>query len=343
MKLLRVLTLVSVAVGLAFLPACNRGGSNRITVAFISNNPYEFWKIAEKGTEKAAKEFDVEVEFKMPAEGGGAPAQRRIIEDLLTKGVKGIAISPVDAANNVGFLRTVAEKTNLVTQDSDLPDKNARKCYIGTDNYKAGRAAGELVKKAAPDGGKVMIYVGQLDAQNAVERRKGVLHALAGKPENPQEPEPAEPNTTYGKWTVIGTMTDDAKADKCRQNVEDNLSKYPDLKVIVGLWEYNPPAMLRAVKSANKTGQVAIVGFDENDETLQGIKDGHIIGTVVQDPFNFGYEAVKILAALARNDPNALKRPDIDSEGRIFIPHRVITKENVDAFHAELNRLKGKS
>jgi ribose transport system substrate-binding protein len=343
MKLLRVFALIGVAVGLALLPACNRSGSNRITLAFISNNPYEFWKIAEKGTEKAAKEFDVDVEFKMPAEGGGASAQRRIIEDLLSKGVKGIAISPVDAANNVGFMREVSQKTNLITQDSDLPDKTARKCYIGTDNYKAGRAAGELAKKAAPDGGKVMIYVGQLDAQNAVERRKGVLHALAGKPENPQEPEPAEPNTTYGKWTVIDTKTDDGKADRCRQNVEDNLSKYPDLKVIVGLWEYNPPAMLRAVKAANKTGQVAIVGFDENDETLQGIKDGHIIGTVVQDPFNFGYEAIKILAGLARNDPNALKRPDLDSEGRIYIPHRTITKENVDAFHTELNRLKGKS
>ena len=343
MKRLRVLAFVGIAIALAFLPACGRSKSDRITVAFISNNPYEFWKIAEKGTEKAAKEFDVDVEFKMPAEGGGAPAQRRIIEDLLTKGVKGIAISPVDAANNVGFLREVSQKTNLVTQDSDVPDKNARKCYIGTDNYKAGRAAGELVKKAAPDGGKVMIYVGLLDVQNAIERRKGVLHALAGKPESPNEPEPAEPNTMYGKWTVIDTKTDDAKADKCRQNVEDNLQKYSDLKVIVGLWEYNPPAMLRAVKSANKSGQVAIVGFDENEETLQGIKDGHIIGTIVQDPFLFGYEAVKILAALARNDPNALKRSDIDSEGRIYVPHRVINKENVEVFHEELNKRKGKS
>jgi ribose transport system substrate-binding protein len=346
MKLHRVFAWAGCALALAVVAACNRSpnpaSAGRPTVAFISNNPYEFWKIAEKGTEKAAKEFDVNVEFKMPAEGAGAPAQRRFIEDLMTKGVRGIAISPVDAANNVGFLREVSQKVNLVTQDSDVPDKNARKCYIGTDNYKAGRAAGELAKKAAPDGGKVIIYVGQLDVQNAVERRKGVLHALAGKPEAPDEPEPAEPNTMYGKWLVIGTMTDDGKADKCRQNVEDNLTKYLDLKVIVGLWEYNPPAMLRAVKAAKKEGQVAIVGFDENEETLQGIKDGHVIGTIVQNPFEFGYQAVKILAALARDDPNALKRPDIDAEGRIYVPHRVITKENVEAFHEELKRLKGK-
>lgn len=348
MKPLRCCALLLLAATIALLPACNRGANTtstapaRIRVAFISNNPYDFWKIAEKGTEAAAKEVDVDCEFKMPAEGGGSEAQRRIIEDLLVKGVKGIAISPNDAANAVGFFKQINAKVPLLMQDNDAPDKSVRRCYIGTDNYKAGRAAGELVKKALPDGGKVMIYVGQLDAANAVERRKGVLHALAGKPESPNEPEPAAPNTVYGKWTVLGTMTDDAKANKCRENVEDTLTKYPDIGAIVGLWEYNPPAMLRAVKSAKKEGKVAIIGFDENDETLQGIKDGHIIGTIVQDPYMFGYEAVKIMAALARDDPKALKRPEIDSDGRLFVPHRVIEKGNVEEFHQKLNKLKGK-
>lgn len=344
MKLFRIAALLLVSASFT-LSACNRSSTTapgKITVAFISNNPYEFWKIAEKGTEAASKEFDVTCEFKMPAEGGGLPAQRRIIEDLMAKGVKGIAISPNDAQNAVSFFKEINSQIPLITQDNDAPDKSVRRCYIGTDNYKAGRAAGELVKKALPDGGKFMIYVGQLDAANAVERRKGVLHALAGKPEAPTEPEAAEPGTAYGKWTLLGTMTDDAKANKCRENVEDTLAKHADVGCLVGLWEYNPPAMLRAVKSAKKEGKVAIVGFDENDETLQGIKDGHIIGTIVQDPYMFGYEAVKIMAGLARDDPKALKRPDIDAEGRLYVPHRVIEKGNVDEFHAKLNKLKGK-
>jgi ribose transport system substrate-binding protein len=343
MKLLRILGLLALAATVFVLPACNRASKppGRITVAFITNNPYDFWKIAQAGSEAAAKKFDVDLEFKMPAEGAGAPAQRRFIEDLLTKGVKGIAISPLDAANNVGFFKEVNAKVPLIAQDSDVPDKTARRCYIGTDNYKAGRAAGELVKKALPDGGKVMIYVGQLDVANARERRQGVLHALAGKPEAYNDGEPAEPGA-YGKWTVLGTMTDDAKANKCRENVEDTLVKHADVGCLVGLWEYNPPAMLRAVKNAKKEGKVAIVGFDENDETLQGIKDGHIIGTIVQDPYMFGFEAVKIMAGLARDDPSALKRPDIDAEGRLFVPHRVIEKGNVEEFHQQLNKLKGK-
>ncbi len=340
MKLFRILGWAALALAMFGLPACHRD-SGKIKVAFISNNPYEFWKIAERGTEKAAQDFDVEVLFRMPAEGGGAAAQRQIIEDLLTKGVKGIAVSPNDAANQVEFFKKeVAPKVPLITQDSDLPDPTARRCYIGTDNYKAGRAAGELVKKAAPQGGKLVIYVGQLDVQNAVERRQGVLDELAGKDNAKGETEGKY--LRFGKYILLDTMTDGGKKETCRAKVEDTLSKHADVCCLVGLWEYNPPAMLHAVKDAKMEGKVALVGFDENEETLQGIKDGYVYGTVVQNPYEFGYQAVRILAALARGDESVLKGKDIDDQGRIYVLHRVITKENGDPFWDELKKLKGK-
>src|SRR5205823_14907122 len=138
-----------------------------------------------------------------------------------------------------------------------------------------------------------------------------------------------------------------------RAKVDDTLVKHPDIKCLIGLWAYNPPAMLEAVKNARRQGKVMLVGFDENEETLQGIKDGHVYGTVVQNPFMFGYEAVKILTGLAKGDAATLQRSDIDSEKRIFVKHRVISKEqpqftkgtkdhpwvNVDEFHAELKKL----
>jgi ribose transport system substrate-binding protein len=339
MKPLRYLGLAALALGLALLPACNRGPS-RLKVAFITNNPYDFWKIAQRGTEKAQKDFDVDCEFRMPSGGGSAEEQHRIIEDLLTKGVKGIAISPNDAANQTEYFKKVSAQVPLITQDSDLPDPGARRCYIGTDNYKAGRAVGELIKKAAPGGGKIVIYVGKLDVQNAVERRQGVLDELAGKPKG--QGEPAENGRAYGNYTLLDTMTDDGNSDKCQEKVADTLNKYKDVCCLIGLWEYNPPAILRAVVAQGRQGQVAIVGFDENDETLEGIKKGLIAGTVVQNPFEFGYQAVKILAGLARGDNAVLEKEHLDAERRLYVPHRVITRENVEAFHAELNKLKGK-
>src|SRR5262249_26670247 len=142
MRPLRTLGLVALALLPAVLPACSRS-SGRTKVAFVSNNPYDFWKLAERGTQKAATDLGVDVEFKMPSVIGGAEEQQRIIEDLLTKGVQGIAISPNDAANQADFLRGVSQKVPLITVDSDVPDPAVRRCYLGTDNYTARKAVAD--------------------------------------------------------------------------------------------------------------------------------------------------------------------------------------------------------
>lgn len=161
-------------------PAASEG-AGKPKVAFVSNNAYQFWTFAERGAEKAAAEFGVQMVFKKPSDGS-AKVQREIIQDLINTGYVGIAVSPSDSKNALNFFKDeVAPKVALVMTDNDLTDPSARKCYIGTHNYRAGRAAGELVKKALPKGGEVAIFVGQMDASNAIERRQGVLDVLAGK------------------------------------------------------------------------------------------------------------------------------------------------------------------
>jgi ribose transport system substrate-binding protein len=310
-------------------PGSGAGESNRVTVAFVTNNPYEFWTIARKGTEKAAKELNVDVAFRMPAQGS-ATEQRQLIEDLLVQGVKGIAVSPNDPANQAEFFDEVANKVPLITQDSDLPPGSKRLCFLGTDNYEAGKAAGRLVKEALPEGGRVAIFVGNIDAQNAIDRRQGVLDELAGS-EKATGPR-------LGNYTLIDTYTDDSKQEVCKSKAEDALVQHaddPQTLCLVGLWAYNPPAMLAAVKDHGLAGKVKIVGFDENEETLQGIKDGEIIGTVVQQPFEFGYQAVKMLVSLAQGDKSVLP-----TDGMHFIDYKVIKGDNVEAFHEELRKLK---
>ncbi|MFL5243376.1 MAG: substrate-binding domain-containing protein [Gemmataceae bacterium] len=345
MRSLRILgLLVFTLTVLAHLPGC-RSKSGRIKVAFISNNEHEFWQIAKRGTEAAGKEADVDVEFKMPSGGGSAEQQRRFIEDLLSKGCKGIAISPNDAGNQVDFFKEINTQVPLLAVDSDVPDPSARRCYLGTNNVEAGKAAGELVKKALPSGGKIMIYVGKLDVRNAIERREGVVTALAGGKakceEQIKQMEKGDYPVQFGDYKLMGTMTDDGKSEVCRTKVDDTLTKYPDVKCLVGLWAYNPPAMLEGVKAAKKLGQVQMVGFDENEETLQAVQDGYIVGTIVQDPYHFGYEAVKILAGLAKSDNSVLDRKDMEANHCIYVKHRTITKDNVKDFWGDLKKLKG--
>jgi len=116
-------------------------GGGKHKLAFVTNNASDFWTIARKGTEKAAKEIpDIDVEFRITSDGTAAE-QQRVVDDLLAKGVNGIAISPVDPANQSPMLNRAASQALVVTQDSDAPTSN-RTCYIGTDNVEAGRQAG---------------------------------------------------------------------------------------------------------------------------------------------------------------------------------------------------------
>ena len=360
---LPVLLCFSLLLCAAVIPACNTGPSadaGKPFVAFISNNEYDFWTIANHGTDAAAKEFDVRVEFKKPAGGGGPEVQRRLIEDLIAKGVKAIAISPNNSKDQTPFFKEINEKLPLLAVDNDIPDVTARRCYIGTDNVAAGRATGKVLKQILPNGGKFMIFVGKLDAQNAVERRKGVVIELAGGEEKCQA-ELEQMNreqypVKFGKYELIDTRTDQESPQVCRQKVDDALVKYPDLNCMIGLWAYNPPAMLEGVKAAkDKRGKVLLIGFDENDETLQGIRDGDIAATVVQDPYKFGYEAVKVMAALVRGDPKALDQPGMNAQKQMYVKHRIINKEGkkapayadelveaVDPFQAKLKTLTEK-
>ena len=294
-------------------------GSKRKKVAFITNNAADFWTIARHGCEKADQELDdIDVEFKIPGEGTAAE-QKRIVDDLLAKGIEGIAISPVDPANQTQMLNDIAKQALVVTQDSDAPQSN-RACYLGTDNHAAGKQAGDLIKEALPNGGKIMIFVGKSDAQNAKDRYEGIKEALQGS-----------------KVEIIDLRTDDTDQVRAKANVADTLVKYPDIAALVGLWSYNGPAILNALKDAGKVGQVKVVCFDEDDQTLAGIKSNGIYATVVQQPYEFGYQSIQLMAKALHGDKSA-----IPASKQLFIPTLVIKKDGVDAFIQKINQLRGR-
>jgi ribose transport system substrate-binding protein len=202
------------------------------------------------------------------------------------------------------------------------------------NNYDAGRVCGKLVKEALPDGGEVIIFVGSLDQLNARLRRQGLIDELLDRSHDPGRYDPPDVGVQKGaKYTVLDTRTDDFDFAKGKAQAEEAIAKYPDLDGMVGLFAYNPPLMLEALKSADKLGKIQLIAFDEDDGTLQAIQDGHCIGTVVQDPYRYGYESVRILAGLARGDKSVLP-----PNGFLEIKERVIRKDNVGTFWDELKK-----
>ena len=311
---------MGLAISLLTIGGCkNQAGSKRHKLAFVTNNASDFWTIARKGTEKAAAELpNADIEFKINSDNTAAE-QQRIVEALLAQGTNGIAISPVDPVNQLQMLNRAAQTATVVTQDSDAPASN-RVCYIGTDNVAAGRQAGELVKEALPQGGKIMIFVGTLDAANAQQRYQGLKEALQGS-----------------NIEIIDVRTDSTDRVRAKSNASDTLVNQPDIAGMVGLWSYNGPAILGAVRDAGKIGKVKIVAFDEEDETLNGIKEGAIFATVVQQPFEFGYQSMKLMAKILDGD-----RSGIPASKQIFVPTLAIKKTEVEEFAKKIKTLRGR-
>jgi ribose transport system substrate-binding protein len=284
-------------------------------IAFVVNGPSDFWKITEAAVKKAQSELpDVTLSFKYP-ERADAAVQQRLLDDLVAAGVDAVAVSVVDPATSTEAINRVAAQIPYFAFDSDAPQSN-RIAYFGSSNVELGKNAGELMKKALPNGGKCIGFVGLPGAANAMERIQGYNEAVAGT-----------------GLELIDVRGDDIDQTRARANVDDVLVANPDVTCMVGFYSYNPPRIYEALRDAGKLGSITVVGFDEDPITLGAVKEGSFAGTVVQQPWVWGYEGSKLIANALKGDKSG-----IPADGIIIIPGLTITSENVDAFQADFTK-----
>jgi len=284
-------------------------------IAFVVNGPSDFWKITEAAVKKAQSELpDVTLTFKYP-ERADAAVQQRLLDDLVAAGVDAVAVSVVDPATSTDAINRVAAQIPYFAFDSDAPQSN-RIAYFGSSNVELGKNAGELMKKALPNGGKCIGFVGLPGAANAKERIDGYNEAVKGT-----------------GLELIDVRGDDIDQTRARANVDDVLVANPDVTCMVGFYSYNPPRIYEALRDAGKLGQITVVGFDEDPITLGAVKEGSFAGTVVQQPYEWGYQGSKLIAAYLKGDKSG-----IPADGIIIIPGLTITKDNVDSFQADFQK-----
>jgi ribose transport system substrate-binding protein len=309
-------------VGLTLALAVGVSAANaqdKKTMAFVVNGASDFWKIAEAGVQKAQAELpNYDLQFKYP-EQAAAAVQQRVMEDLVAAGVSAIMVSAVDPKNQTEGLDKIASQALLFTTDSDAP-QSKRVAYIGSSNTALGKDAGQLMLKALPDGGKCIGFVGLLGADNARERIEGVKEVLQGS-----------------NVELVDVRGDEIDQTRAKRNVEDALAAMPDVSCMVGFYSYNTPRIYEVLKEAGKLGEIKIIGFDEDPITLGGVKEGSIVGTVVQQPFEWGYQGMKLMAAYLEGDKSG-----IPADGIIIVPGKVIDQDNVDAFMGDMKAMLGK-
>lgn len=268
------------------------------------NNP--FFDLARDGCYKAQEEMaDVTCEYIGPGEHTELE-QIQIVQDLITKGVDGIAVSPSNAPAMAKALQAAADAgIPVLTWDADLleEDKGLRAAFVGTHNYDIGVNLAKLVMERHPDGGTICLQTGGAAAANHNERLKGARDTLAGKDMGEA---PGEALDGDNGWTEISgcpLITND-DGNVAVQGMTDILAANPDLTAFLSTGAFTQwfdNAYRNAAepyKEEMASGDLTIVVADTLPMQLEQTKDGLGNGLVGQRPFEMGYLAMKMLKEL---------------------------------------------
>lgn len=281
-----------------------------------------FWQRVADGAKKASGVYGAELEIIVPKDGGEDQTKRLLT--LSPEDYDGIAVSPMQPEKQSRPISVLATRTKVVTFDNDAPD-SVRHAYIGANNYVAGVQCGRIVKEALPDGGVLAIFVGDHDRENAQLRRQGVVDALQGGNRRPGDDlDPLDEPILAGAYTIAATYLDGGLNSVAKSNALKALEEHPELDAMIGLYGHNAPMCLAALKEAGKLDDVAVVAFDAHEDTLAGIESGDVAGAVMQEPFQYGFESIRVLVALANEQfqPHA-------GRGSFNLPCVTVTAENL--------------
>lgn len=292
------------------------------------NNP--FFDLARDGCQKADEELDdVTCEYIGPSEHTELE-QVQIVEDLITKGVDGIAVAPSNAPAMAKALEDAKEAgIPVMTWDSDLleEDKDLRVTYVGTYNYDIGKNLAELVMERHPDGGTICLQTGGASAANHNERLKGARDTLAGEDMGQA---PGETLAGQGGWTEIDgcpLITND-DGNVAVQGMTDILAANPDLTAFLStgaFTQWYDNAYRNAAepyKDQMASGELTIVVADTLPMQIAQTKDGLGNGLVGQRPYEMGYKAMFILKDISEGN-------EVDDP--IYTGLDVCTNENIDS------------
>ena len=303
-------------------------------VAIITSGEGPYWDQVEAGA-MAAESFN-NVNVTVIRCKTNVLAQSDAIRQALDQKYDGIAVSPINPSGEASTLASIAAATTLVTIDSDSP-VSRRVCFVGTDNYDAGRLSGQMIRNAIPDGGEIIISLGNAEKDNTTARRQGIIDELLQRPFDPDHsPDPFDTVVKGDKYSIVATLVDGADPAVTTQMATDAIKQHPNVKCFAGLLSYSAPALTKAIDQAGMTGKIQVVGFDVSDATLAGIDSGAISGTIMQDQYNIGYETVRILAECAHGDTI-----ELPVYPRRTVSCKIVNKANLSDIRQSLAKKSG--
>ncbi len=294
-KSLRILT---AGLCLALLgPACGRKApespaaqaAKKLRIAVIpKGTTHEFWKSIHAGAVEAERELGVEVIWKGPQKEDDRAQQITVVEDFISRGVDGIVLAPLDDRALMRPVQdAVREKIPVVVIDSGLQGSDYVS-YVATDNYQGGVLGARRLGGLMGGKGRIFLIRYQEGSASTTLREAGFLDTV--KKEFP------------GLTLLVQDQYAGATTETAYQLAENLLSRFPDVEGIFAPNESSTFGALRALQEARLAGKVKFVGFDSSPKLVQGLRDGDILGLVLQNPMKMGYLGVKTMVAHLRGE-----------------------------------------
>ena len=302
----------SKAKAIAAAHAATEGGTKK-RIIILTNGDSPFWDACRAGLNSANSDLKLgEAGLKAVLDVNTEKLEGQLakLQQYGTQSdIAGIGISAIDA-NNVAIaseLQALAKKgIKIVTIDSDVSRekfRDARFAFIGTDNLTGGKVLGTTARGLKSDGGEYVTFVGFTGAQNAIERIGGFAEGAGDK------------------FTSKDNMADETDESRARDNVRNAILNHKQLSVLVGIWSYNAPAIVDVVREINRRKDFTVVVFDADPAAIAAMKDGQIDAMVVQNPYEMGYQGVRLLHAMVadKKDVIAEMLPKLgQTEGDIY-------------------------
>lgn len=262
----------------------------RLQIAVIpKGTTHEFWKSIHMGALMAAEEFDVEIIWKGPQKEDDRAQQITVVEDFISRGVDGIVLAPLDErALQRPVQDAVRENIPVVVIDSGLQGSDYVS-YVATDNYKGGVIAARKLSELLQGQGKIILIRYQVGSASTTLREQGFLDTM--KAEAPEM-------IFLVQDQYAGSTTESAY-----QVAENLLGRFPDVDGIFCPNESSTFGALRALQESGQAGKIIFIGFDSSPKLVQGLRDGHIQGLVLQNPVKMGYLGVKLMSLHLRGQP----------------------------------------
>jgi ABC-type sugar transport system, periplasmic component len=308
----------------------NQGSSTDARTYFM--NPKSigpaYWAAAEKGAKRAADDLNVEVLFNAPTEADSSK-QINMIQDMLTRKVDGIGVSPNDAkAVGPVFKKAAGQDVKIVTWDSDAPETDRQYYVAPATDQEVGELLARTIGEEIGGSGKVAFMVAGLGSQNQIAKSDAAKAYFAAN---------------YPDIEVVTTVASDDDQQKAYANAQNLIKTYPELRGIIGFAGGEPPAAAEVVEQAVKAGtleknQIAITGIAVPSVVKNYIKNGTIKTDIIWDPGKLAYATVYILDQLAQGKEitDGMEIPTVGAvkvDGQnVFIGTLEVTADNVDSF-----------